>query len=48
MCEGSNEKKIVDMLIEHGCFKYTEDDLLGLTAFHARQITSNGQVKEIK
>lgn len=45
MCEGSNEKKIVDMLLEHGCFKFTEDDLLGLTPFHARQINSNGQVK---
>ena len=45
MCEGPNEKKIVDMLLEHNCFKFTEDDLLGLTAFHARQITSNGQVR---
>ena len=45
MCEGPNEKKIVDMLLEHDRFIFSEDDLLGLTSFHARQITSNGQVR---
>ena len=45
MCEGSNEKKIVDMLIANQCLIFTEDDLLGLTTFHARQITKNAQVR---
>lgn len=45
MCEGANEKKIVDMLLEHNCFSFTEDDLLGLIPYHARQITKNAQVR---
>ncbi len=45
MCEGPNEKKIVDMLLENGKFIFTEDDLLGLVPFHARQITQNAQVR---
>ena len=45
MCEGPNEKKIIDILLDNGCLKFSQDDLLGLTAFHARQITSSGQVR---
>lgn len=45
MCEGPNEKKIVDILLENNCLLFTEDDLLGLTPFHARQITKNAQVR---
>lgn len=45
MCEGPNEKKIIDILLDNGYLKFSQDDLLGLTAFHARQITSSGQVR---
>ncbi|SHN56662.1 hypothetical protein SAMN02745247_01547 [Butyrivibrio hungatei DSM 14810] len=45
MCEGSNEKKIMDILLEHSCLTFSEDDLLGLSIFHARQIKNNAQVK---
>ncbi len=45
MCEDPNEKKIIDILLDNGCLKFSQDDLLGLTAFHARQITSSGQVR---
>ena len=45
MCEGPNEKTIIDILLDNGCLKFSQDDLLGLTAFHARQITSSGQVR---
>lgn len=45
MCEGSNELQIIRILLEHDCLKFTEDDLLGLTAYHARQITSSAQVR---
>lgn len=45
MCEGANEKKIVDVLLRNNCLTFTEDNLLGLTPFHARQITNNAQVK---
>lgn len=45
MCEGPNEKKIIEMLLENNCLSFTEDDLLGLTPFHARQIIKNAQVR---
>ena len=45
MCEGSNEKKVIDILLDNGCLKFTQDDLLGLTSFHARQISGSGQVR---
>ncbi|MBR1439584.1 MAG: GNAT family acetyltransferase [Lachnospiraceae bacterium] len=45
MCEGANEKKIIDLLLENDCLQFTEDDLLDLNSFHARQIVSNPQVR---
>ena len=45
MCEGPNEKEIIKILLENDLLKFTEDDLLGLTPYHARQIKSSGQVK---
>ncbi len=45
MCEGPNELEIIRILLENHLLIFTEDDLLGLTPYHARQITSNGQVK---
>lgn len=41
MCEGPNEKAIIDMLLDAGKMKYTRDDLLGLTPYHARQLNSS-------
>ena len=31
MCEGPNEKAVVDMLLDAGCLEFSEDDLVGLT-----------------
>lgn len=45
MCEGSNELEIMKILLEHDCLNFTENDLLGLTPYHARQITSSAQVR---
>lgn len=45
MCEGPNELEVVKILLEHNCFSFTEDDLLGLVPYHARQIKSSGQVQ---
>lgn len=45
MCEGTNEKKIMDMLLEAGKLSFSEDDLLGLSIYHARQITKSAQVR---
>lgn len=45
MCEGPNEKKIMDILLENNCFAFSEEDLLGLNIYHARQISKSAQVR---
>lgn len=45
MCEGPNELEIVKILLRHNCLKVTEDDLLGLIPYHARQIKNSGMVQ---
>lgn len=45
MCEGPNELEVVKILLENQCLKFDEDELLGLTPYHARQITGNAQVR---
>ena len=45
MCEGSNELTIINILLENNALIFTEDDLLGLTPYHARQIKNNSQVR---
>ena len=44
MYEGSNELAVVNILLENDALIFTEDDLLGLTPYHARQIKNNTQV----
>ena len=45
MCEGPNELAIIKLLLENNKFKFTTDDLVTLTPFHARQLTSSTAVK---
>lgn len=45
MCEGPNEREVINILLEHHCLEVSEDDLLGLTSYHARQITTSAQVR---
>ena len=45
MCEGPNELEVIDILLRHDCLKFTNDDLLGLRAYHARQIDKSPIVK---
>lgn len=45
MCEGPNEREIINILLKNNCLKISEDDLLGLTPYHARQIKSSAQVR---
>lgn len=45
MCEGPNEKRIMELLLKDNRLCFNEDDLLDLTVFHARQITRSAQVK---
>lgn len=40
MCEGPNEKAVVEILLDAGCLKFSRDDLVGLDVYHARQLTS--------
>ena len=37
MCEGSNELEIMKILLENDALIFTEDDLLGLTPYHATE-----------
>ena len=45
MCEGPNELAIMRILIAQDKLIFGEDDLIGLTPFHARQIKNNAQVR---
>lgn len=45
MCEGPNELEIVRILLRYDKLIFGEDDLIGLTPFHARQISNNAQVR---
>lgn len=45
MCEGPNEREIINILLEHHQLQFTEDDLLGLVPYHARQIKTSAMVK---
>lgn len=45
LCEGPNEKAIIDILLEADRLRFTPDDLLGLVSYHARQISSSSVVK---
>lgn len=45
MCEGANEKRIIDLLLYNGLLSFGMDDLLGVTTFQARQITKSAQVR---
>lgn len=40
MCEGPNEKAVVDMLLDAESLEFTRDDLVNLTVYHARQLTA--------
>lgn len=45
MCAGPNELEIIRMLLAHDKLIFTEDDLLNLVPYHARQIGNNAAVK---
>ena len=45
MCEGPNELEIINIFLEYDLLIFTEDDLLGLSAYHARQINNSVVVK---
>ena len=57
MCEGTNEKILIELLIEHKKLIFELDDLLNLEIYHARQLVPyiisqlkiyNGEIKIIR
>ena len=38
MCEGANEEKLLELLLDEGKLKFTRDDLIGLKPFNVRQL----------
>ena len=40
MCEGPNELKIINLLLDNDKLRFTRDDLLDMRPFHARQLLS--------
>ena len=38
MCEGTDELAVINILLDNDMLKISRDDLLGLQAYHARQI----------
>lgn len=45
MCEGPNERAVMEILPDAGKLLFTRDDVLGLRPLHARQITGSAIVK---
>ena len=45
MCEGPNEKKIIEMLLDNDKLSVEYDDLVGRQVYHARQIKTSTVVK---
>ena len=40
MCEGPNELAVIKILLKHNVLTFTENDLLDMRPFHARQLDS--------
>ena len=40
MCEGPNELKVINLLLDNNKLIFSRDDLLDMRPFHARQLTS--------
>lgn len=45
MCEGTNELAIINILLNNNKLKLSRNDLLGLVAYHARQIDKSRQIQ---
>lgn len=45
MCEGPNEKRLIELLLEHNKLSISYDDLVGRQVYHARQIKTSTVVK---
>lgn len=48
LCEGTNEKTIINLLLEANKLKIKRDDLIGLTPYNARQLSNPMIVSQLK
>ena len=48
MCEGNNEKAIMNLLLDANKLKITRDDLIELTPFHVRQLSNPTIISMLK
>lgn len=48
MCEGNNEKTIMNLLLDANKLKITRDDLIELTPFHVRQLSNPTIISMLK
>ena len=47
MCEGPNEKKIIELLLRENKLIFSSDDLVGLVPYHARQLSAPILIPEL-
>jgi len=48
MCEGSNEEKIIDLLLDYNKLKISRDDLIGRRPYHIRNLKGSVIKNELK
>ena len=48
MCEGANEEKIIEMLLDSNKLKFTRDDLIGRKPYNVRQLNNPFIKSELK
>lgn len=48
LCEGNNEKVLIDLLLDTDKLKINRNELIGLTPFNVRQLTNPYMVSQVK
>lgn len=48
LCEGNNERVLIDLLLDADKLKICRDELIGLTPFNVRQLTNPYMISQVK
>ena len=48
MCEGANEEKIINMLLDNNKLKITRDDLIGMRPYYVRQLNNPFMITSLR
>ncbi len=48
MCEGNDEKTIIDLLLDNNKLIFTREDLIGSTPYHIRQLKHSSIITDLK